>query len=118
MKKLNESVRRFISRVDEKKEVSGMDKVAILDIWGFSDDLDEVLEFHEYTYEDLETQFESYVVRLDGGNGVTLYKNYPGPLLLRDYAWIKDDLWATLSQEDCEVVMKAFENFGLFGKRK
>ena len=78
-----------------------------LDIWG-TDYLDDAIKEEGYTKEDLEKNFVNYIVHLDHGNGVTLYKDYEGPLKDKDAEWVRHDLHEELNGKDYLKVLEAF----------
>ena len=83
-----------------------------LDIWG-TDFIDDAIKEEGYTKEDLEKNFVNYIVHLDHGNGVTLYKNYEGPLNEKDAEWIRHDLEKDLDKSDYLKVLEAFSKADL-----
>ena len=83
-----------------------------LDIWG-TDYLDDAIKEEGYTKEDLENNFVNYIVHLDHGNGVTLYKDYEGSLKDKDAEWVRHDLHEELNGKDYLKVLEAFSEANL-----
>ena len=84
-----------------------MEKLAFLDFWG-NDNMDEALKAEGLTREDLQKNFAAYTVQLEHGNGVTLYKNYEGPLEEKHKEWVIHDLKADLESLEYLKVIEAF----------